>query len=635
MTAAAPKAKKLKKVAKPVLESPPADGNHPGMSPFARALGSTDFQTREKGLQALAHFLTRKSELKQADMMKIWKGLFYCFWHSDKQPVQAELAQRLAAMLTRLNEQTAYLYFTCFLDTMRREWFGIDRLRLDKFLMLIRRFVHQMLLCLKAAKWRQELVVRYTAYLQAQVVLPDDTVPAVGLAYHLNDVLLDELRGAAGGEAVPAAALEALLAPFAAALAAGEQAMLNRISEGLFDSLLAELAAPTDDSRYLAQLDVAALAAALFEMGAEQSTRARNRQVLYDLSNSLERLQRKRQRVDTGAEAGPSSKAAAGAAAAAAPAGKMTKKQQRAAAAAEAARAAEEEAHHANGVAAAGGGKKGKQHKVPLDAVALHELHEHQHHEQEEAAKHAHEHEQQHKKAAATPATGKKAGGKKGGRGEVAGEEDGEQVASGSAAPTPVGKGGKAQIREPTSGQKAALRAVLAGMGNGAEPASAAKSNKKGAKAAAARAAEDGEGPAAAVTPAAAAGKTSALGKRGAPGSNTATPAANGAAEQKTPAAGATTAKKKGVVINLKKNLYFEHGGPVPEPDIRTPPPLRAKGGILKKGSVMQHAKTCPPKGSAAAAAATRGAPGSAGAKGSGGRVLPKQARRASAALFF
>lgn len=52
-----------------------------------------------------------------------------------------------------------------------------------------------------------------------------------------------------------------------------------RHSEGLFDSLLAELAAPTDDSPYLSQLDVAALAAALFEMGAEQRTRARNRQV--------------------------------------------------------------------------------------------------------------------------------------------------------------------------------------------------------------------------------------------------------------------------------------------------------------------------------------------------------------------
>ena len=49
--------------------------------------------------------------------------------------------------------QSAFLFFTAFMSTMRREWFGIDRLRLDKFLMLIRKFVNQMLTCLKGAKW--------------------------------------------------------------------------------------------------------------------------------------------------------------------------------------------------------------------------------------------------------------------------------------------------------------------------------------------------------------------------------------------------------------------------------------------------------------------------------------------------
>jgi hypothetical protein len=39
------------------------------------------------------------------------------------------------------------------MTTMRREWFGIDRHRMDKFLLLIRKFVHHMLATLKAAKW--------------------------------------------------------------------------------------------------------------------------------------------------------------------------------------------------------------------------------------------------------------------------------------------------------------------------------------------------------------------------------------------------------------------------------------------------------------------------------------------------
>ncbi len=49
--------------------------------------------------------------------------------------------------------QVALLYFTVFLRTLRREWFGIDHLRLDKFLMLIRKFMHQLLRLLQAGGW--------------------------------------------------------------------------------------------------------------------------------------------------------------------------------------------------------------------------------------------------------------------------------------------------------------------------------------------------------------------------------------------------------------------------------------------------------------------------------------------------
>jgi hypothetical protein len=78
-----------KKRLKPLLENG-MDGLELGNSKFARALGSVDYQTRERGVQALTRFLQRKqtSELKESDMLKLWKGLYFCFWHSDKVPVQ-------------------------------------------------------------------------------------------------------------------------------------------------------------------------------------------------------------------------------------------------------------------------------------------------------------------------------------------------------------------------------------------------------------------------------------------------------------------------------------------------------------------------------------------------------------------
>lgn len=67
-----------------VLEAVQEDGN----SKFARALGSVDYQTREKGLTALTTWLSKKHDVSELEMKKLWKGIFYCFWHADRPAFQ-------------------------------------------------------------------------------------------------------------------------------------------------------------------------------------------------------------------------------------------------------------------------------------------------------------------------------------------------------------------------------------------------------------------------------------------------------------------------------------------------------------------------------------------------------------------
>ena len=83
---------------RPLLEHVQEDPQAAGDSKFARALGSVDAQTRNQGLTALAAWLSRRESVSEPEMSKIWKGLFYCFWHSDKQPVQVILAVCYAAL---------------------------------------------------------------------------------------------------------------------------------------------------------------------------------------------------------------------------------------------------------------------------------------------------------------------------------------------------------------------------------------------------------------------------------------------------------------------------------------------------------------------------------------------------------
>lgn len=72
-----------------------------------------------------------------ADFLRLWKGLFYCMWMSDKPLIQENLADEIASLVQCFEDLSIALqYFGAFLETMSIEWFGIDNWRIDKFMMV-------------------------------------------------------------------------------------------------------------------------------------------------------------------------------------------------------------------------------------------------------------------------------------------------------------------------------------------------------------------------------------------------------------------------------------------------------------------------------------------------------------------
>jgi hypothetical protein len=71
------------------------------------------------------------------DMVKIWKGLHYCMWMSDKPLVQEDLADLISSLIHNMKTPgAAFMFLDTFFETESREWYGIDRLRIDKFMMV-------------------------------------------------------------------------------------------------------------------------------------------------------------------------------------------------------------------------------------------------------------------------------------------------------------------------------------------------------------------------------------------------------------------------------------------------------------------------------------------------------------------
>ncbi|KAA0047556.1 ribosomal RNA processing protein 1-like protein [Cucumis melo var. makuwa] len=204
---------------------------------LVKLLASSNKATRDKTLRVIIKtWLPTQTSLSDGDMKKLWKGLFYCVWHADKVPVQSELINRLASLLLHLDLSLAVQYFSVFLLTMRREWAGIDALRLDKFYLLIRRFLHQFFALLKKHSWDLELCRCLVQVLEERVFFTDDKFHGNGVNYQIASVFLEELRPFLP---LQKEVVDVLFKPFLLSMAKlPDKVLFGKIKSNLFDVIL-------------------------------------------------------------------------------------------------------------------------------------------------------------------------------------------------------------------------------------------------------------------------------------------------------------------------------------------------------------------------------------------------------------
>ncbi|KAF8973522.1 nucleolar protein,Nop52-domain-containing protein [Flammula alnicola] len=215
--------------------------------PLGKYLASTEKKTRDKAIKNLSVFLSDEHNvISKPEMDKLWKGIFYCFWMSDKPLVQQALATELAEMLLTITSTVSSLAFLRgFWETTVREWNGIDRLRIDKYYMLIRRFVNATFRLLIRSNWDKEFCQEYSQILTREggPLCPSDIRVPASLAYHIGDIYVEELDKALGtSSSPPPAPLGTLFDPFFALAARTPTSVTyKRIQSALFEPLFTAL----------------------------------------------------------------------------------------------------------------------------------------------------------------------------------------------------------------------------------------------------------------------------------------------------------------------------------------------------------------------------------------------------------
>lgn len=161
-------------------------------SKLARLLAHNDKAVRDATVEKLGLWLSRRAVVTEMDMLKVWKGLFYCFWMSDKRPVQSELASKIAKFIGEMEPERAEQYLKASFDTLAREWTKIDQLRMDKFMMLARKICFEAISYMQARDWAPG-TVRALVKVMSSAVFEVNNRAKRGICLHCAELFLDEV----------------------------------------------------------------------------------------------------------------------------------------------------------------------------------------------------------------------------------------------------------------------------------------------------------------------------------------------------------------------------------------------------------------------------------------------------------
>ncbi|KAF3928886.1 hypothetical protein ABW20_dc0109913 [Dactylellina cionopaga] len=114
-------------------------------------------------------------------------------WLSDRPRTQQRLADDLALLVDVLKPHNVFTFLEAYWITMTREWTSIDALRMDKFMLLVRRYVAASLRYLHAHDLDEEIVRKNNEVLEEFPLHPTNSKLPDGLRYHIIDIYADEL----------------------------------------------------------------------------------------------------------------------------------------------------------------------------------------------------------------------------------------------------------------------------------------------------------------------------------------------------------------------------------------------------------------------------------------------------------
>lgn len=159
-------------------------------------------------------------------------------WMSDKPLPQESLANKIARLVQSFDQFGVSLqFFAGFLKTMANEWNGIDQWRIDKFMMLVRKVLREILRVIQNNNWSDDAIEKFNQTLTKSVLGSEYHVPR-GLFMHFTELFFEEVAKVSNGE-IDADTITKLLKPFMFYVASqSDYKLIQFVVRSVFNHLL-------------------------------------------------------------------------------------------------------------------------------------------------------------------------------------------------------------------------------------------------------------------------------------------------------------------------------------------------------------------------------------------------------------
>uniref|UniRef100_A0A0N5C3X6 Ribosomal RNA processing protein 1 homolog n=1 Tax=Strongyloides papillosus TaxID=174720 RepID=A0A0N5C3X6_STREA len=159
-------------------------------------LANSDSEIRSNSLEKLEEWIkiaTKTKVISMETLKTISKGLYYALWMQDKALLHEDLCDRIVAIhdiFKRSEERVSYYY--CLLLVVDQNILSIDKWRINKFLMLIRRIFRHIFTYIAKNNWTESICHEYIDMIDMNILNAENEKFSDITVSHIISLFMDE-----------------------------------------------------------------------------------------------------------------------------------------------------------------------------------------------------------------------------------------------------------------------------------------------------------------------------------------------------------------------------------------------------------------------------------------------------------